>query len=77
MNIDIQDKGINKLSNGTAHIAFDKNYSQIIDDSKPIIVTVTTIGENNGVHLVSVDKNGFTIKENRNGNSNIYFNWVL
>jgi len=76
MSVDIQDKGLSKLSNGTKYIAFDKNYSEIIDDSKPIIVTITTIGESNGVHLISVDKNGFKIKENNNGNSNVSFNWI-
>lgn len=77
MNVDIQDKGMNKLSNGTKYVAFNRNYSEIIDDSKPIIVTVTTIGESNGVHLISVDKNGFRIKENKNGNSNVSFNWIV
>ena len=76
MNLDIQDKGMGKLESGTSYIQFDKNYSEIIDDSKPIIVTVTPIGESNGVHIVSVDKNGFRIKENGNGSSNVSFNWI-
>ncbi|WP_264560502.1 hypothetical protein [Flavobacterium sp. N2270] len=77
MNLDIQDKGVGSLSNGTSYVSFDKNYSEIIDSSKPIIVTITPLGENNGVHIVSVDKNGFTIKENNSGKSNVKFNWIV
>lgn len=77
MSIDIQNKGIGKLINGTSKIIFNKNYSEIIDESKPIIVTITPLGESNGVHLVSVDKFGFTIKENNNGKANVQFNWIV
>ncbi len=76
MSQDIQDKGVGKLVNGTSYIAFNKEYSQIIDDSKPIIVTATPNGENNGVYIVSIDKYGFSIKENREGSSNVSFNWI-
>lgn len=76
MSIDVQAKGMGKLANGTSYIPFDKDFANLIDSNKPIIVTVTPIGENNGIHLVSVDKNGFRIKENLNGNSNVQFNWV-
>jgi len=76
MSIDVQSRGVGSLSNGTSYIVFDNKFAQLIDSGKPIIVTVTPIGENNGVHLVSVNKNGFTIKENLNGNSNVKFNWV-
>ena len=76
MSQDIQDKGVGKLINGTSYIPFNKDYAQIIDDKAPIIVTVTPFGESNGVHIVAVDKNGFTIKENKGGQSNVAFNWI-
>ena len=76
MNLDIQDKGVGKLVNGKSFIPFNENYSEIIDDNKPIIVTITPTGESNGIYIVSVDKNGFTIKENGNGTSNVNFNWI-
>ena len=76
MSIDVQSRGIGHLNNGTSHISFDKAFNQLIDTDKPIIVTITPIGESNGVHIVNVNKNGFTIKENLNGNSNVQFNWV-
>ncbi len=76
MSIDVQTRGVGSLNNGTSHIIFDKKFAQLVDSDKPIIITVTPIGENNGVHLVSVNKNGFIIKENLNGNASVKFNWV-
>jgi len=76
MSIDVQSRGVSNLISGTAYISFDKMFNQLIDTKKPIIVTITPIGESNGVHIVNVDKNGFTIKENLNGSSNVKFNWV-
>lgn len=76
MTIDIQDRGMGNLTNGTSRISFGQNFSEIVDGNKPIIVTVTPFGETNGVHLVSVDKTGFVIKENSDGQSNTQFNWI-
>lgn len=76
LTVDIQAKGIGQLTNGTSRVVFDKGFSDLIDHSKPIILTITPYGESNGVHIVSVDKNGFSIKENSNGASNVKFNWI-
>lgn len=76
LSIDVQSKGIGQLSNGYSRIDFDKDFSAILDDNKPIIVTITPYGESNGVHIVSIDKTGFVIKENKNGQSNVRFNWI-
>jgi hypothetical protein len=73
---DIQIKGVGSLNNGEARIVFENNFSEIIDTNKPIIITITPVGECNGVHIVSNDINGFTIKENQKGNSNVRFNWI-
>jgi hypothetical protein len=58
LSIDVQSKGVGQLSSGLARINFDKGFSDIIDGTKPIIVTITPYGESNGVHIVSVDKHG-------------------
>lgn len=76
LSIDVQSKGVSKLNMGMSRVKFDKSYSELISGEKPIIVTVTPIGESNGVYVVSVDKHGFTVKENNNGNSNVAFNWI-
>lgn len=74
--VDITSKGTGNLSNGTGRINFEKSFSSLASSQEPIIVTVTPLGQSNGVYLASVDKNGFTIKENNNGNSNVQFTWI-
>lgn len=75
-NVDITTRGNNKLSNGTTYVRFKRDFSSIISSKERINVTITPIGESNGIHIVSVDTNGFTVKENQNGNSSIEFNWT-
>lgn len=74
--VDITSKGMNVLNNGMARISFSKNFSSMASKKDPVIVTITPIGESKGIHLVSVDSNGFTIKENANGSSNVNFTWI-
>ena len=76
LSVDIYAKGVGKLVNGKSYILFDKNFTSILSNEKPVIVTVTPIGQSNGLFLDSVDSNGFTIKENSEGNSNISFTWI-
>lgn len=73
---EINAKGVGKLSNGEAYIAFERNFSLLIDKSKPIVVTCTPMGETKGIFLAEVNSNGFRIKENQNGNSNMTFTWI-
>ncbi|WP_430400198.1 hypothetical protein [Flavobacterium sp.] len=74
--VDLSTKGAGKLVNGFAKISFDRNYSQLTAKDKPIIVTVTPMGESNGVHIVEVNNDGFIVKENGNGTSNVSFYWI-
>ncbi len=74
--VDVTAKGIANLNSGNATIAFDRNFSGMVSPKEPIIITVTPIGESNGIHLVRTSENGFTVKENNNGNSNVQFTWI-
>lgn len=74
--VDVSTKGTGKLVNGTAKIAFDANYSQLTAKDKPVIVTVTPMGETKGVYIAEVTNNGFIVKENGNGTSNASFYWI-
>lgn len=73
---EINSKGIAKLLNGRANVSFDKAFSQLVDKSKPIIVTCTPMGETKGVFLAEVTSEGFKVKENQNGNSSVSFSWI-
>ncbi len=72
--VDITAKGKGRLVNGSVDIQFDAKFSQIIDND--VIVTVTPIGDCNGVHLVRTSNKGFTIAENQKGVSNVAFTWI-
>ncbi len=72
----IQTYGIGQLSNGKSSIGFDDAFAGIVSDSEPIIVTITPIGESNGVHLKKVDGKGFEVAENSQGKSNVQFSWI-
>ena len=72
----IQTYGIGQMSGGKANINFDQAFASVVSDDEPIIVTVTPIGESEGVHLINVDSKGFSAVENRDGKSNGQFMWV-
>ena len=77
LSVDINAKGTANLVNGEAEVKFNKEYSGLISSERPIVVTVTPMGETKGVYIVSVNKEGFKIKENGNGTSNVSFSWIV
>ena len=66
--------GTSKLINGKIKITFDKDFIDVINN-KPTI-TITPNGECNGLYISSIDKDGFTVAELKNGKSNIEFSWL-
>ncbi len=68
--------GVGELKNGKATITFDEKYKDIISDKYPVIVTVTPLGDCNGLHLISAKKSGFVVEENKGGRSNVKFTWI-
>ncbi|TGD57664.1 beta strand repeat-containing protein [Flavobacterium humi] len=74
--VDVTTKGTGELVNGVARIAFDKNFAGLASKDKPVIVTVSPMGETNGVYVASVSADGFTVKENKGGTSTVSFYWI-
>jgi hypothetical protein len=74
--IDVSTKGVGRLVNGTATIIFDKNFSKLLSKLTPAVVTITPMGETNGVYVNNVTENGFTIKENKGGKATVDFYWI-
>lgn len=68
--------GIGKLHNGRAQIIFDEKCSSLLSPDERIVVSLTPIGESNGLNLTTTSVEGFTVAENDDGNSNIEFTWV-
>jgi hypothetical protein len=70
----IYKKGNAQLINGEATIIFDKNYAALLGDNP--VVTITPMGECNGVYIKSVSKTGFVIKELNKGTSTVAISWI-
>ena len=69
--VTVQTSGYATLSAGRCDITFDENFSSVVSDDIPIVVTVTPIGQSEGVYVSYVNINGFSVVENRNGSSNV------
>jgi len=73
---DIISNGDGKLINGEVYVEFPDNFIANISDNSPIIVNLTPREECNGLFVKSVDRYGFTAKENLNGEHNSVFSWI-
>ena len=67
-------KGKTTLTNGTTRVDFDKNYLALLGEIP--VVTITPMGQCNGLFIESIDQKGFTIKELNNGTSNVAISWI-
>ena len=69
-------KGIGNLKNGESFVSFKRIIQNLVSNNEPINITVTPTGETNGVYVSKVTSEGFYVKENKNGTSNVTFNWT-
>ena len=76
VNVDVYAHGKGQLVNGKANINFDVSFQDLISSSEPVTVTITPMGNCNGVFLSSVSESGFSVDELNNGNSNVLFSWI-
>lgn len=74
--VDITTRGKAVLVNGQAFINFPVEFTNSIANKESLTVTVTPLGESNGVYVTGVDNSGFYVIENNSGTSNVQFNWT-
>ncbi|WP_445716933.1 hypothetical protein [Flavobacterium sp.] len=74
--IDVTTRGVGNLTNGESYVSFKDAFKNLVSNNEPINITITPTGETNGVYVSKVTSEGFYVKENRNGNSNVSFNWT-
>jgi len=74
--VTVQTSGYATLSAGRCDITFDDNFSSIVSDDIPIVVTVTPVGQSEGVYVSQVNKDGFSIVENNNARSNVQVSFI-
>ncbi|MFA5782639.1 MAG: hypothetical protein WC868_10280, partial [Bacteroidales bacterium] len=74
--IKVYSDGTSKLTNGKARVSFERAFTELIGDNKPV-VTTTPMGQCNGIYISNVDSKGFDVSEINNGNSNVEFSYIL
>ncbi len=74
--VDVTTRGIGNLTNGESYVSFKDAFKNLVSSTEAINITITPTGETNGVYVSKVTSDGFYVKENRNGNSNVSFNWT-
>ncbi|MCU7495137.1 MAG: hypothetical protein HF314_18635 [Ignavibacteria bacterium] len=73
----LEDYGTGQLERGFAHVSLDSLFSGaiVINDVNPMKVFVQVEGDCNGVFVANKTKEGFDVKELRNGRSRAAFSW--
>jgi len=74
--VTVQTSGKAVLSGGRAVIDFDPAFAASLSSEESLVITVTPVGESNGVYLSQVTKSGFTVVENNAGRSNVTVNYI-
>ncbi len=73
--VDVSEKGKGQLANGELFVAFSPEFAAMVESGEAII-TVTPLGESNGLFISNIGESGFTVKESNGGTSNVSFNWI-
>lgn len=69
--------GSAKLVEGKAEVKFREDLSEFIKkDDSGIKILVTPVGSWSGIYVMSIYKDGFTVKS-ATGDQNAIFNWIL
>ncbi|MFN5984639.1 MAG: hypothetical protein ACK46Y_01480 [Fluviicola sp.] len=77
MKVEISDRGKSNLNSGEVYVPFTQEFKNTISaDPNELTITVSPMGNSNGVYISSYDANGFTVKENNSGVSNVAFTWI-
>jgi hypothetical protein len=77
MKVEISDRGKSNLNSGEVYVPFTQEFKNTISaDPNELTITVSPMGNSNGVYISSYDANGFTVQENNSGASNVAFTWI-
>jgi hypothetical protein len=77
ISVDIFDRGVAKMTDGKATIKFKPEFSNLVSDEEPIIVTVSPIGRPAVLYLQQVSATEFTvIDDSPNSQKDLTFSWI-
>lgn len=74
--VTVQTSGKAVLSGGRAAVSFDPAFTGSLASEESLVITVTPVGESNGVHLSDITSSGFSVVENNSGKSNVMVNYI-
>jgi hypothetical protein len=74
--IKVYNDGTSKLSNGKAQIKFDKSFTELIGSNIPV-VTISPMGNCNGLYISNITSDGFEVAELNQGSSNVEFSFIV
>jgi hypothetical protein len=74
--VTVQTCGTAVLAAGRASVSFDPSFKAAVSPGEPVVVTVTPIGNSNGVYLSEISPDGFKVVENHEGRSNVTVNYI-
>jgi len=74
--VSVYTSGTARLVDGRSRVSFPDDFRRVVSTEIPVVVTVTPMGESNGVYLTDVDASGFSVTENARGSSNTEFSFI-
>jgi hypothetical protein len=77
MKVEVSDRGKSNLKGGTTQILFTQEFkNSISSNTEELTITISPMGNSNGIFIESYDENGFVVRENNNGGSSVQFTWI-
>jgi hypothetical protein len=73
----MEDVGDAKLVAGTAQVALDPAFANVIDTNTGYDVLITPKGDSNGLYVAQTTSQGFVVRENRGGRSSLVFSYRI
>jgi hypothetical protein len=74
--VTVQTSGYGQLSAGRCTILFDENFKKVASEEYPVVITVTAMGNSQGIFLEQAGHKGFAVAENNAGRSNVEFSYI-
>ncbi|HLC82255.1 MAG TPA: hypothetical protein VJI69_00400 [Bacteroidia bacterium] len=72
----IYSDGSSSLSNGEVFVKFEDSFINLFSKGSVPTITISPMGECNGLFISKVEQNGFWVRELNNGHSNVLFSWI-
>ena len=73
----IEDNGEAAFAGGSAYVALDPKFANVIDKNAAYLVSVTPEGDCNGLYVAQRSPAGFTVRELRNGHDSLTFEYRI